>query len=462
MKILLKCPTRSRPQQVVATLTKYIQFANHPEQLGVAISCDTNDSSMTRNLVQEEIHRVLSPCAWKRIFFSDNHSKIEACNANMSEIDYEWDIVVLVSDDMIPQVKGYDDVIRNTMINKFPNTDGILWFNDGAQGTNLNTLSIYGRKMYEHLGYIYAPEYKSLFCDTELSDLCRTTLKDKTEYVSQVLIRHEHPGTGFAGKMDALYEFNQRFWSADLQVYIKRKAYPYDWSVLIPTIQGREDSYARLVSSIQEKVSRLYPELRYDINMDYDNRQVSVGVKRDRLLQAAKGKYMSFIDDDDEITDAYIEDLRATIEGNHHVMRLRGKIDWTTFTHSIDNKLTDPMVKDNVFVRPPNHLNPMMTDMAKFTRFKDATRGEDLEWTIRLASTGWLTNEYRSDHSRIHYNYNLGERKLHPSTLENQKKITYQSMLQSVWQPGSTQIATPVQSNTNKVLRLGRNGFVSV
>jgi hypothetical protein len=86
-------------------LASYIRLANHPEQLGVAISCDEDDDSMKRNLVQEELLRTLNPVAWKRIFFSPNKNKIQACNANMNEIDYEWDIVVLVSDDMIPQIK---------------------------------------------------------------------------------------------------------------------------------------------------------------------------------------------------------------------------------------------------------------------------------------------------------------------------------------------------------------------
>jgi hypothetical protein len=45
---------------------------------------------MSRNLVQEELLRILNPVAWKRIFFSPNKSKIEACNANMGEIDWEW------------------------------------------------------------------------------------------------------------------------------------------------------------------------------------------------------------------------------------------------------------------------------------------------------------------------------------------------------------------------------------
>jgi len=397
MRILLKCPTRSRPQKVMETIAKYMYLAVRPDLIGVAISCDVDDASMSRNLVQEELRRIMRPAAWSDIYFSENKSKIQACNADMRKIVYEWDIVVLVSDDMIPQVRGYDEVIRNHMMSRFPDTDGILWFSDGFQGDKLNTLTMLGRKMYDSFGYIYNPEYKSLFCDTELTDQCRTTHKEKCLYVNYPIIRHEHPGTGFAQNMDALYQANQRFWSTDMYTYISRKPYPFDWSVLIPTISGREASAQRLIQSLHEKTKRICPELRMEICMDFDNREISIGAKRHKLLQAARGKYMAFIDDDDEITDAYIEDLWQCIQNGYHVMRLRGQINPYTFTHSIENKLTDPMARGDVFIRPPNHLNPMMTDVAKLISFKDATRGEDLEWTIQLAKHGFLRNEFTSD-----------------------------------------------------------------
>jgi hypothetical protein len=460
MRILLKCPTRSRPHKVMETLRKYVQLANHPEQIGVAVSCDTTDPSMTRGLVKEELIRILGPCEWKNVYYSDNHTKIEACNADMNRIEYPWDIVVLVSDDMIPQIKGYDDILRSHMTASFPDTNGILWFNDGAQGNKLNTLCIFGRRIYERFGYIYHPAYKSLFCDTELTDLCNTTLKDQCRYYDYCIIRHEHPGTGFAQNMDGLYQTNQKYWNEDMYTYIARKTYPYDWSVLIPTIAGRETSLQNLLASLREKLARLAPDLRVEYCIEFDNRELSIGMKRQKLLERASGKYLAFIDDDDDITDAYIEDLVATIRGNHHVMRLRGSINPYSFTHSIQHKLTDPMAQGEVFVRPPNHLNPMMSDVAKLVRFGDAQRGEDLDWTIRLARTGYLTNEYRSDSSRIHYIYNIRV-PVDPKTLDFQRNTSYETMLQMVWTPNGPALPQAIQPKQGG-LRLGRNGFVSM
>lgn len=461
MRILLKCPTRSRPQRIISTLIAYMRFANHPEQIGVAISCDDDDVTMSRNLVHEELHRILGKTAWHRIFMSPNKSKIEACNANMNEIEWEWDIVVLVSDDMIPQVKGWDDVIRSHMTSKFPDTNGILWFNDGFQGEKLNTLCVFGRQMYNHFGYIYHPEYKSLFCDTELTDLCRTELKDRCLYVPYCIIRHEHPGTGYQQNMDALYQHNQKFWSQDMHTYIRRKKYEHDVTFLIPTIAGREASLQHLMSSIRERMGRLAPQIRYKVNLAFDNREMSIGMKRQNLLQGAEGKYFAFIDDDDDITDAYVEDLVETIQGSYPVMRLRGQIGQYTFTHSTENGLTSPMARGDVFLRPPNHLNPMLTDVGKLISFGDAVRGEDLDWTIRLARTGFLTHEYRSDDSRIHYIYNMGTRKVDPKTISLQEQTSYETMLQMVWTPNGAQAPQVQVRDQVPTLRLTPRGFVS-
>jgi hypothetical protein len=466
MKILLKCPTRSRPERVLATLARYVQYASRPEDLGVAISCDNDDTSMTDGIVQMRMVNILSKVSWHRIFYSDNHSKIEACNANMNEIEYPWDIVVLVSDDMIPQIQGYDDVIRRHMRSSFPDTNGILWFNDGYQGQELNTLCVYGRTMFNRLGRMYEPCYKSFFCDTELTDLCRTTYKAQTLYIPTVIIRHEHPATGH-GNTDALYATNQRFFSTDMLTYISRKTYEYDLSILIPTLVGREASLESLLASLREKFARLSPDLRIEYCLDKDNRQASVGKKRQRLKKGARGKYLAFIDDDDAITDAYIEDVSATIRGNFHVMRLVGQMAAYKFVHSNEFNLTTMMCSPTdppVFQRPPNHLNPMLADIAKFFSFQDATYGEDIDWTIRICRSGFLQTQYESDISRTQYIYNIPGRTVHPSTIDFQRKATLETMHPYLFTAaGSSPQPLPKPTDARDIprLRLGSQGFVS-
>ena len=457
MRILLKFPTRSRPQQAMRVIQQYSNMAINPKSIGVAMSCDSDDESMTRSLVRDEFDRILGQFGWHQIYYGNSKTKIEACNADVEKIEYPWDIVVLVSDDMVPIVRGYDDVIRSHMMSSFPDTNGILWFNDGHQGENLNTLSVMGRTMYQSFGYIYHPSYKSFYCDTEFTDLCKTSLKSKCVYSSTCIVRHEHPGNGYGG-FDSLYQKNQLAWTHDMDNYINRKEYPVDWTIMIPTIPGRELKLQNLIQSIHEFRQRVCPALRIAVAVGFDNREVSIGTKRQNMLQAAEGKYVSFVDDDDKVTVHYFEDAAACIAGNFDCMRLRGQISRWTFTHSLANKLTDPMANETTFLRPPNHLNVMKADIAKNIKFRDATNGEDLDWTIKLARTGFLRSEYRSDESRIHYIYDIGDRQMGEGTLTHQRNVTYENQLKNVLILPNGERPAPRPAPTQ--LRLGPRGFM--
>ena len=458
MRILLKCPTRSRPTQFLAVLQKYVELANRPDLLGICVSCDFDDPTMTPAEIQYAIKNITHGTAWTEIYYGHSKTKIEAVNADMNSISWAWDIVVVVSDDMRPQIKGYDDVLRSHMMASFPDTDGILWVNDGTQGSSLNTISILGRACYTSLGYIYHPSYKSLFCDTEFTHLCTKSLASKCVYIPYVLIRHEHPGTGFPERMDALYARNNTYWVEDMYLYISRKTYEFDWSILIATIPGREGRLQSLIQTIHERRRAICPDLRIEICLSFDNREKTIGAKRQELLTKAKGKYMSFIDDDDEPTHAYFEDALETIRGAYHCCRLRGQMNEYTFTHSIANTLDMPMCVGDVFLRPPNHLNVLLTDVGKMASFKDLAHGEDFDWALQLAQFGFLQTEYRSDESRIHYVYNLGTRTVNPLTAASQRAMKYTDLLKAV---RAESPPIPIKASPASGLRLSARGFVS-
>lgn len=457
MRILLKCPTRSRPKQVIAIISRYIQLANRKDLLGICVSCDNDDETMNNTFIKDELMRTMEFVSWKGVYFGNNKNKIEAVNADMSHIAWPWDIVVLVSDDMSPQIHGYDDVIRSHMVARFPDTDGIVWVNDGTQGQKLNTLSILGRRMYHRFGYIYHPSYKSLFCDTEFTDYCTP---DNSVYVPYCIIRHEHPGTGFPERGDALYAKNQSYWNEDMFNYINRKTYTYDWSILIPTIAGREESLQRLLASINEKKKRNCPGLCIEICVSFDNKDVTIGAKRQQLMKDARGKYMSFIDDDDDVTDAYFEDAQACIEGKYEVCRLRGQIKEFTFTHSVEYNETSMLAVGDVFTRPPNHLNVMLADAAKFVPFNDLKSGEDFDWSIRLSKLRFFTREYTSIPSRIHYIYNMGDREVRQSDIEWQRTHPVESFT-PIYPPTQVAAPPPERSMLKNGIRFTARGFVS-
>jgi hypothetical protein len=446
----------------MSTLRKYVQLARRPDRIGIAISCDVDDMTMTPPNVQQQLLQLVSKFEWSALYFGGSRTKIEACNADIEKVEYEWDVVVLVSDDMVPEVFGYDELIRHAMS---PDRDCILWFNDGHQGYHLNTLSMYGRVMYERLGYIYEPSYKSFYCDTEITDRCKTDLLPKTRYISRCIIRHNHP-YWTKKSPDALYQQNQKFWSEDFRTYIDRKKYDFDLSILIATLEQRTPLFNALVADIREKFARNCPGLRLEILEERDSGQISVGMKRHRLIHRAKGRYTAFVDDDDGVTNEYFEDFLKCFEEKKDVMRIRGKMHDQTFTNSLETKMDSMMYVDGVFVRLANHLNPMLAEIARMVAFEDAVRGEDLKWTIVLAKSGLLKTQSTSDPSRIHYLYNLGDRPITAEFIESQKKHTLEEWIATILIRVPTPQAAPepqpqVQQRRIGGMRLGSRGFVS-
>ena len=426
-------------------------MAARPDCIGVVVSCDVDDVTMTGNDIQQQLLGVIGRFEWNALYYGANATKIEACNADIEKVDYPWDIIVLVSDDMIPDVRGYDEYIRRSMT---PDRDCVLWFNDGFQGTRLNTLSIYGRTMYNRFGSVYAPEYKSFYCDTELTDLCKTTLMSKTVYSPLCIIRHRHPGLGYKVAFDSLYVRNHRYLEGDLRTYISRKAYEFDLSILIPTLVERRAKCEQLKTSLRERFARICPGLRLEIAEALDNREMSVGLKRQELIERAKGKYVSFVDDDDLVTDEYFEDAAECIKGKYDMCRLRGTIGIATFTHSLRNNLEGPAAAGYEFLRPPNHLNIMLKDIANLNKFGDLRYGEDMEWMVRLSQGGFLKSEYASGWSRVHYIYNY-RAEIKEKDIEDQRKMTCMQLVYVI-------LGKPIVVGKEKKLKFGPKGFVSV
>jgi hypothetical protein len=153
-------------------------------------------------------------------YFENNQSKIEACNRDIDR-HLDFDVLLLGSDDMIPMIVGYDEIIVSSMNKYFPDTDGVLHFNDGRRGRELNTLSIMGNKYYSRFGYIYYPEYRSFYCDDEFMQVSR--LLNKVVYIDTVVIEHRHFSFG-KSEVDELYLKNDKHWDHDRTLYSRRKA----------------------------------------------------------------------------------------------------------------------------------------------------------------------------------------------------------------------------------------------
>jgi len=218
MKLVIKFPTRGRSNKFLNVLRKYVEFLDD-KTTEIIVSCDNDDEDMNQPHVKE----VLDTYNNVKVYYGDNKTKIEAVNANVENIDF--DILLLASDDMIPVKKGYDSIIKNNMKKYYPDTDGILWFNDGYQGKKLNTLSILGKKYYDRFKYIYNPNYISVWCDNEFMTV--GDILGKQTYFDDVIIQHQHPDWGY-GVRDQIHSLNMKNERHDRELYNKRKMINFD------------------------------------------------------------------------------------------------------------------------------------------------------------------------------------------------------------------------------------------
>lgn len=200
MKILYKYPTRQRPLKFLRCISSYYQLMRGSDYEFV-LSIDNDDESMLSDTISDYINQMknMSVCR------GDNKTKIQAINADVPVTD--WDILVLVSDDMIPEIEGFDNIIRDDMRRFYPDTDGVLWYFDGWR-RDLNTLCILGRKYYERFGYIYHPAYKSFWCDMEFTEVAN--MLNKQTFIDRTIIRHLHPDI-VAQSNEAKSKFSKSF-----------------------------------------------------------------------------------------------------------------------------------------------------------------------------------------------------------------------------------------------------------
>jgi hypothetical protein len=222
MRIQIKLPTRERPKKFFKVLDLYIKHLSGKHECFFVISCDNDDESMHNDKVIAILDNYDDDSVF--YYFGDNKSKVQACNADIDKHP-DFDILVLTSDDMIPQVQRYDDIIAQAMQKHFPDMDGCLWFNDGYQADNLCTLPILSKKYYERFGYVYHPDYQSLWCDGEFNEIaCKL---GRIRYIDQVIIKHQYPDN-IGEPWDVLMRRNNKLYQPDKAVYFRHKREGYN------------------------------------------------------------------------------------------------------------------------------------------------------------------------------------------------------------------------------------------
>lgn len=202
-------------------------------------------------------------------------------------------------------------------------------------------------------------------------------------------------------------------------------------SILIPTLPERAALFQSLRSELERQ--RIYSgePLMIEIEIDDSPRGTkTIGEKRNDLVSKAKGEYIAFIDDDDEVSRNYIQLIINAIRSNNYpdCVSLKGVITWDgqnpqLFEHSLKYSVYRTETEKSLgwfqyvsdstapinYLRMPNHLNAIKAEIVKQFPFIDkgdkSMHGEDTDFSYRVYNSGLIKSEGYIPEVIYHYQF---------------------------------------------------------
>ena len=181
-------------------------------------------------------------------------------------------------------------------------------------------------------------------------------------------------------------------------------------AILIPTIDGREHFLERLLNILNPQVEKYGNEVMVIIGRDMPLEQKkTIGEKRNWLMDLANVNgctHRAFVDDDDTVTDDYLDLNMPGVRLDYDVNSLTGKyysngIYDRQFVHDIKYKVARTNME--FYERFPNHLNVTKISLIKDYKYHHKNFGEDMELAERVSNDGVLKRQYTIE--KPFYNY---------------------------------------------------------
>lgn len=179
-------------------------------------------------------------------------------------------------------------------------------------------------------------------------------------------------------------------------------------SILICTTIDRRHQFVPLLEEFTKQAQNKPVEILYI----EDNKEISVGLKRQQLLEMAKGEYIVYFDSDDLPAPFYVEKILEALESSPDCVGI--EIQMTTnglrpqsCCHSLRWKVWADNVGGYDYVRNVTHFNPVRRELALQVGFSDLRFGEDKEYSDKV--TLLCKTEVFIDIPIFHYRYTTHE-----------------------------------------------------
>ena len=213
MKISFILPSMSRPTKFFKTLDNLKEFVIR-EDYEVVCVLDLEDKTMNNDAVRERAKGY--PQA--KLNYTHTTGKVNAINKGLEFIDPKYEILILVADDLEFIMKGFDYEIECDMQKYFPDLSGCLHYPDDRVGNRQITMPVLGVNYIKRFGWIYNPQFISVWCDN--AQIHNAKFLNKYKYVHKHIYNHLHP-LWVKEDYDELMKRNESFYKQDSETYFR-------------------------------------------------------------------------------------------------------------------------------------------------------------------------------------------------------------------------------------------------
>lgn len=325
-----------------------------------------------------------------------------------THVDLDADWIVFVDDDtfvypdrLAAYLEGFDPTQRYYMGYRFP-----ISASGGMSGGAGIVLS---RPTYTAVCETLrtqAPERSSLYTDESLCAWVKTV--PDVQFVSDD--RFHWRSAGSVEEQRTAFTFHYASPALQHLYFTERSSSPtMDISILIPTMTARKPLFDQVLAEIRKQAYECQ-EIRTEILWESDNGELTLGQKRNVLMDRCAGRYHCFIDDDDILAPDYLKTFVpmitsgrdydcAAFVGAHYQRGVFTKL----FHHSMDYPAWAET--PDRYIRTVSPMNLIKTDIVRQVRYKDIRNTEDHEFSKRLMASGLLKSEFRlnANHPIYHY-----------------------------------------------------------
>jgi hypothetical protein len=159
-------------------------------------------------------------------------------------------------------------------------------------------------------------------------------------------------------------------------------------SILTPAIPERAAQLAALLAKIDAHRAGREADVEHIALIDSRGAR-SVGTKRDELVRLARGEYLAFVDDDDDVEPGYVEHLLAAIAKGPDCVTFLQRAIWNGHESTVSFRLgavNGPFTPGGTTQRNAWHVCAFRANLAKRHHFPDTNYGEDWAWARHVSA----------------------------------------------------------------------------